>query len=93
MADMNREPDENEVAFRVIREATGGEDGGMLHLKGGSRGGYFHVECSACGAPVSLRDLRWVGGVPQVKARCDNCEIEADFKLHPPTWMDVVPGP
>ncbi len=64
----------------------------MFQLKGETRGEYFHVECEKCSNAVHLTDLRWVGGVPQVKAECKKCGV-GDFKLHMPTWIDVVPGP
>ena len=63
----------------------------MLRLKGETRAEYFHVLCEACGGAVVLSNLRWVGGVPQVEARCDKCE-EDDLKLLPTTWAGVTEG-
>ncbi len=62
----------------------------MLRLKGKTGGEYFNVTCEECGHYVRLSDLRWVGGVPHVKATCGECDESWDFKLHGPTWMDVV---
>ena len=64
----------------------------MLILKGETRAEWFHIECETCNNPVSLTDLRWVGGVPQVKAKCEECGEARDLKLHMPTWAEVVPG-
>jgi DnaJ-class molecular chaperone len=64
----------------------------MLSLKGETRVEYFHVECDACGHYVILRNLRWVGGVPQIEATCKECNESGDFKLHPPTWLTIVSG-
>jgi hypothetical protein len=63
----------------------------MLELIGGTRIDYFHVECVKCHGAVELSDLRWVGGVPQLKATCTECRETSDFKLHPTTWKNVVP--
>ena len=62
----------------------------MLTIKGETRGDYFHMECEKCGESVSLKNLRWVGGVPQVEVTCSECEEHNDLKLHPPTWIYIV---
>ena len=67
------------------------EIGMSLQISGHTGGEYFHINCDACGKAVSLTDFRWVGGVPQVKAECRKCEETWDFKLHPPTWLNIVP--
>ncbi len=63
----------------------------MLMIKGETRGDYFHMECEKCGEWVRLKNLRWVGGVPQVEIACSKCEEHDDLKLHPPTWIDIIP--
>jgi NAD-dependent SIR2 family protein deacetylase len=63
----------------------------MFQIKGETRESYFHVDCAKCGKAVSLSNFRWVGGVPQVIARCDECKQEYDFKLWMPTWAAVAP--
>jgi hypothetical protein len=63
----------------------------MLQLKGEIRTDYFNLECTKCSVPVKLTNPRWVGGVPQVVATCSKCGEHADMKLHPPTWIDVIP--
>lgn len=63
----------------------------MLRVKGEVRVDYLHLDCARCKEPVHLTDLRWVGGVPQVKIRCPKCGDMDDLKLWPTTWSDVVP--
>ena len=66
----------------------------MSHLEISGRTGveYFHIECEVCGEAVYLTNLRWVGGVPQVKAECRKCKKTGEFKLHMPTWGEIVPS-
>ena len=64
----------------------------MLRLKGETKADYFHLDCEACKTPVTLSKLRWEGGVPQVKVRCDKCGGEDDIKLHPSTWAQITPS-
>ena len=64
----------------------------MLKIKGETRGEYFHLGCEKCGESVSLKNLRWVGGVPQVEVTCSKCEEHDDIKLWTPTWISIVPG-
>ena len=63
----------------------------MLRIKGEIRGEYLHLECEKWGGSVGLKNLRWVGGVPQVEVTCSKCEEHDELKLHPPTWIDIVP--
>jgi len=63
----------------------------MLELVGETRGDYFHIECKRCKTAVTLTDLRWVGGVPQVKVACPSCHEKDDLKLWVPTWAGVFP--
>lgn len=63
----------------------------MLNIKGKTGGEYFNITCAKCGSWVSLSNLRWLGGVPQVVVRCTKCNDESDLKLHPPTWIDITP--
>ena len=78
-----------DVGLQVLEAPEGGSP---MRIKGRTRVGYFHVECEACGMAVHFTDLSWVGGGVQVRATCDRCMRSNDFKLHVPTWADVVPG-
>ena len=62
----------------------------MLTIKGETRDDYLRMECEKCREPVSLKNLQWVGGVPQVEVTCSKCEEHDDLKLHPPTWIYIV---
>lgn len=62
----------------------------MLQLVGETRGEYFHINCDSCGSAVRLNNLRMPGGVPRVEATCEDCGESFDFKLHPPTWLDLL---
>ena len=64
--------------------------GDFLELRGESRGEYFHIECASCGGPVSLTNLRRVGGVLQIEAECSSCELQWDFKLPPAQWAGTL---
>ena len=63
-----------------------------MRITGKTKVGHFHVECEECGIAVYFKDLRWVGDGVQVRATCDRCMQSRDFKLHVPTWADIVPG-
>jgi len=63
----------------------------MLRIKGETRMEYFQVLCEDCGGWVRLTNARWVGGVPEVEAKCSKCGTSGNFKLHPPSWMDLIP--
>jgi ribosomal protein S27E len=62
----------------------------MLKIKAQVRGEHLHVECAACGKSVLLENLRWVGGVPKVKASCPGCDEHDELKLDVRTWASVV---
>ena len=61
-----------------------------LRLRGSTIGDYFHVLCEQCATNVSLSDLRWVGGVPEIRAACHNCGQQSNFKLEFNTWADAL---
>ena len=65
----------------------------MIQIKGEIRGDYLHLECKACGEAVTLENLRWVGGVPQVVIVCSKCGERDDIKLWMSTWAKIVPLP
>lgn len=65
----------------------------MLEVKGATRGEYLQFECESCGSLVYFSDLRWVGGVPQVRVACNQCDRQDDLKLHPPAWIEAFPPP
>ena len=64
-----------------------------LQIRGRNSAEYFHVECGYCEQPIYLNNLRWVGGVPEVKAECEGCGLEGNFKLPASTWCEVFPPP
>lgn len=65
----------------------------MIQIKGEIRGQYLHLECGACKKAVTLENLRWVGGVPQVEIVCPKCKERDDIRLWMPTWGKIVPLP
>lgn len=65
----------------------------MLSLTGWTVGEYFHIACDACERSVKLTNLRWVGEVPQVEARCPDCGEWNEFKLQPGTASGITPEP
>lgn len=66
---------------------------GPMEIRGHTRVEYFHVECDSCGHFIVLSELRWVGGVPEIKAECEGCRRKSSFKLHPLTWGEIVGEP
>ena len=63
----------------------------MLRIKGEVDGEYFNIRCEACSDIVRLYDVRRVGGVPQIRATCYECEKTGDFKIHAKTLLDIIP--
>ena len=61
-----------------------------LRLQGYTITDTFHVTCERCRNNVSLSDLRWVGGVAEIKARCPICDQQGNFKLEFNTWADAL---
>ena len=64
----------------------------MLKIKGEVGGEYFNIRCEACNGVVRLFDVRRVGGVPQIRAACYECQETSDFKVHAKTLLDIIPA-
>jgi len=67
----------------------------MLHIKGETRGEYFHILCEQCGNNTYNEyfgfetEKGYSDGVPHLKATCNACKTSWVFKLMPTDWKDI----
>jgi len=69
------------------------EEAGPPKIEGGSSVEYLVFRCTACRKQVRFKGIWLSGAVPKVKVACETCGLEGDYKLHPTTWIDIMPLP